>query len=39
MQYHIVHHLYPTIPLNKTPAAYRALRSILAERGCNLDNI
>jgi beta-carotene hydroxylase len=37
MQYHIVHHLYPTIPLNKTPAASRALRPILAERGCNLD--
>ena len=39
MQYHIVHHLYPTIPLNKTPAAYRALRPILLERGCNLDHM
>ena len=27
MQYHIVHHLYPTIPLMQTPAAYRALEA------------
>lgn len=36
MQYHIVHHLYPTIPLTKTPAAYRALRPVLERRGCDL---
>ena len=34
MQYHIVHHLYPRIPLTKTPAAYRELRPILERRGC-----
>lgn len=39
MQYHIIHHLYPTIPLNRNPAAYRALRPILEERGCDLDGI
>ena len=36
MQYHIVHHLYPRIPLSKTPAAYRELRPILQQRGCDL---
>jgi beta-carotene hydroxylase len=39
MQYHIVHHLYPTIPLDKTPAAFRALRPILVERGCELGGL
>ena len=36
MQYHIVHHLYPRIPLSLTPAAYRELRPLLAKRGCEL---
>ncbi len=36
MQYHIVHHLYPRIPLADTPAAYRELRPILQRRGCDL---
>jgi len=36
MQYHIVHHLHPYIPLDKTPAAYREMRPILEARGCNL---
>jgi len=39
MQYHIVHHLYPTIPLMKTPEAYRTLRPILARRGCDLGGL
>ena len=39
MQYHIVHHLYPTIPLMKTPAAYRDLRPILERRGCDLGGL
>ncbi|MEM1230059.1 MAG: fatty acid desaturase [Pseudomonadota bacterium] len=39
MQYHIVHHLYPTIPLMRTPAAYRALRPILEQRGCDLGGL
>ena len=39
MQYHIVHHLYPRIPLMQTPAAYRELRPILARKGCDLGNL
>ena len=37
MQYHVVHHLYPTIPLTKTPAAYRELLPILRARGVRID--
>ena len=36
MQYHIIHHLYPRIPLSLTPAAYRELKPILEQRGCEL---
>ena len=36
MQYHIVHHLYPRIPLSLTPAAYRALKPILQRKDCEL---
>lgn len=36
MQYHIIHHLHPTIPLHRTPAAYRELEQILKARGCNI---
>lgn len=36
MQYHIVHHLYPRIPLSLTPAAYRELKPLLQKRGCEL---
>jgi len=39
MQFHIVHHLYPRIPLMRTPAAYWALRPILQARGCRLDGL
>ncbi len=39
MQAHIVHHLYPRIPLTRTPAAYRALRPILEKRGCELSGM
>ena len=38
MQYHIVHHLHPSIPLTRTAAAYRELRPILEQRGCRLDD-
>lgn len=37
MQFHIVHHLHPYIPLVRTPAAYRELRPILEARGCQLE--
>jgi len=36
MQYHIIHHLYPRIPLAKTPAAYREMKPILERKGCDL---
>jgi len=39
MQYHIIHHLYPRMPLIRHPAAFRALRPILVARGCRLDGI
>lgn len=39
MQFHIVHHLYPRIPLSLTPAAYRELRPILKHRGCELGGL
>lgn len=38
MQYHIVHHLHPYIPLSQTPAAYRAMKPILRARGCDLGS-
>ncbi len=39
MQYHIIHHLYPRIPLSLTPAAYRELEPILQKRGCELGTL
>ncbi len=39
MQYHIIHHLYPRIPLSLTPAAYRALKPVLIQRGCDLGDL
>ncbi|QFT78917.1 fatty acid desaturase [Erythrobacter sp. THAF29] len=38
MQFHIVHHLHPYIPLHLTPAAYREMRPILEARGCRLGD-
>ncbi len=38
MQFHIVHHLHPYIPLTRTPAAYREMRPILEARGCRLED-
>lgn len=37
MEYHIIHHLHPSIPLDKTPAAYREMKPILKARGCRID--
>ena len=37
MQFHIVHHLHPYIPLTRTPAAYREMKPILEARGCKLE--
>ncbi|MEM9670310.1 MAG: fatty acid desaturase [Pseudomonadota bacterium] len=39
MQYHVVHHLYPRIPLIRTPAAYWELRPILETRGVQIDDL
>jgi beta-carotene hydroxylase len=39
MQYHTVHHLYPTIPLSLTPAAFRELRPILQRKGCDFRGL
>lgn len=39
MEYHIIHHLHPAIPLQKTGAAYRALRPLLVTRGCRIDGL
>ncbi len=37
MEYHIIHHLFPRIPLTQTGAAYREFRTLLDERGCRND--
>jgi beta-carotene hydroxylase len=37
MEFHIVHHLYPKIPLLDTPKAWRALEPILIARGIRDD--
>ncbi len=39
MQYHIVHHLHPRIPLYRTPKAYWQMREILKARGCAIDDL
>ena len=36
MQFHIVHHLHPYIPLMRTPAAYFEMKPILEARSCEL---
>ena len=39
MTVHIVHHLHPRIPLDRTPAAFRELRPILEARNCDLGGL
>ena len=39
MQYHVIHHLYPRIPLVRTPEAYRQMRPILEAQGARVDAI
>lgn len=39
MQYHIVHHLHPRIPLYRTPMAYWQMRDILEARGCRISEL
>ena len=37
MEYHIIHHLFPRIPLFQTGPAYHEMRALLDERGCRND--
>jgi len=39
MEYHLVHHLFPSIPLNKTPVAYRDLKPLLEAEGTSLNGL
>jgi beta-carotene hydroxylase len=39
MEYHIIHHLFPKIPLLQTGPAYREMRPLLEERGCRIDGL
>jgi len=39
MQYHVIHHLYPRIPLMRTPAAYYEMRDVLEARGVRNDGL
>jgi beta-carotene hydroxylase len=39
MEYHLVHHLFPSIPLNKTPAAYRDLKPLLQAEGMRIEGL
>jgi beta-carotene hydroxylase len=39
MEYHLVHHLFPSIPLNRTPAAYRELKPLLEKEGMSLNGL
>ena len=39
MEYHLVHHLFPAIPLNRTPAAYQELKPLLEKRGMALNDL
>jgi beta-carotene hydroxylase len=36
MQYHVIHHLYPNIPIHRTKPAYYEMRDILAARGVDV---
>ncbi|WP_084395612.1 fatty acid desaturase [Henriciella aquimarina] len=39
MQYHIVHHLHPRIPLYRTPMAYWQMKPILLARGADVHSL
>jgi len=39
MEYHLVHHLYPKIPLCQTGAAYRAMKPVLEKQGIRNDGL
>ena len=37
MQYHVIHHLHPRIPLYRTPRAYWEMKPILEARGAQIE--
>jgi beta-carotene hydroxylase len=39
MEYHLVHHLFPAIPLNRTPAAYRELKPLLVAENTRIEGL
>ena len=39
MEYHVVHHLFPKIPLLQTAPAYRDLRDVIEKRGIRIDGL
>ena len=39
MQFHVIHHLHPYIPLTRTPAAYWEMRPILEARGARVEEL
>ncbi|MEL7547046.1 MAG: fatty acid desaturase [Pseudomonadota bacterium] len=39
MQYHVVHHLHPRIPLYRTPRAYWEMKDILEARGAEVSEL
>ena len=39
MQYHVIHHLYPRIPLMRTPRAYWEMKDVLEARGVRIDGL
>ncbi|MEQ9315867.1 MAG: fatty acid desaturase [Henriciella sp.] len=39
MQYHVVHHLHPRIPLYRTPQAYWEMKPILEAQGATVDDL
>ena len=39
MEYHIIHHLFPRVPLFQTGPAYHEMRELLDERGCRNDRL
>jgi beta-carotene hydroxylase len=39
MEYHVIHHLYPKIPLCQTGAAFRAMRGLLEKRDIRNDGL
>lgn len=39
MQYHVIHHLHPRIPLYRTPRAYWEMKPVLEARGARVDEL